>query len=79
MSPSSGSSDELVEEGYRRANDSITSMFTRALKRDPAVDLGDVLQRALRRYPSLRSKAEERPQKIRHKGMVPLDFFGAYV
>jgi hypothetical protein len=71
MSLSSGPStaDELVEQGYRRANDSITRMLTRALERNPGVDLGDVLQMALRKYPALRRQAEERPQKRQRKGM----------
>ena len=58
MSRSSGPStaDELVEQGYRRANDSITRMFTRALERNPGADSGDVLQMALRKYPTLRRK-----------------------
>jgi hypothetical protein len=71
MSRSSGPStaDELVEQGYRRANDSITRMLTRALERNPGADLGDVLQMALRKYPALRRQAEERPQKRQRKGM----------
>jgi len=60
-----------VEQGYRRANDSITRMFTRALERNPGADLGNVLQLALRKYPSLRRQAEERPQKRQRKGMHP--------
>jgi len=70
-SPGSGTVDELVQQGYRRANDSITQMLTRALKRNPGTDLGDVLQLALRKYPSLRRRAEERPQKRQRRGMNP--------
>lgn len=68
-SPGSGTVDELVQQGCRRANDSITHMLTRALERNPGTDLGDVLQLALRKYPSLRRQAEERPQKRQRRGM----------
>lgn len=64
--------DELVEQGHHHANDSILRLFTSALERDPAADLGDVLQMALRRYPSLRRQAEARLQKQQRKGMHPL-------
>ena len=64
--------DELVEEGYRHVNDCITRMFTRALERNPGADLGDVLQMALRKYPSLRRRVEERPRKRQRKGMYLL-------
>ena len=43
--------DELVEQGHHCLNDSVTRMFTRALKRKPGADLEDVLQMALRKYP----------------------------
>ena len=68
-SPSNGAVDELVEHGYRRVNESITRMLMRALERNPGADLGDVLQLALRKYPSLRRQAEERPHKRQQKGM----------
>jgi len=60
--------DEIVEQGYRSLNDSITRMFTRVLERNPGADLGDVLQMALAKYSSLRHKVEERPQKRQRKG-----------
>ena len=63
--------DELVEQGYHRANDSVIRMLTRVLDRNPGADLEDVLQIALRRYPSLRRQADERPQKRQRKGMHP--------
>ena len=71
-SPSSGAVDELVEHGYCRVNESITRMLTRSLERNPGADLGDILQLALRKYPSLRRQAEERPHKRQRKGMHPL-------
>ena len=68
--PSSpGTADGLVEQGYCRVNDSIVRMLTRVLERDPGADLGDVLQMALKKYPSLRRQVEERPQKRRRKGL----------
>ncbi|KAF9793248.1 kinase-like protein [Thelephora terrestris] len=61
---------EIVEQGYRQANDSVIRTLTRALKRNPGVDLGDALQTALIRYPLLRRQAEERPQKRQRKALL---------
>ena len=60
--------DEQVEQGYCHANNSVIRMLTRILERDPGTDLHDALQLALKRYPSLRRQAEERPKKRQHKG-----------
>jgi len=72
QSTSTSTVDELVEQGYRSANNTVIRMFTRTLDRNPGADLWDILQMALRRYPSLRRQADERPQKRQRKGMHPL-------
>jgi hypothetical protein len=78
-SPCSSAVDELVEQGYRLVNDSIVHMLTRTLERDPVADLGDVLQMALSKYPSLRRQAEDRPLKRQRKGTQRSNLFGIYM